>query len=78
LAASDRRGAAGDLWSWSSGLVPLSLVVVALLASVIIPARQTWVITKLLRETTDVLAPARLMSAQLQSGLADEMGALQS
>jgi signal transduction histidine kinase len=78
LAASDRRSAAGDLWSWSSGLVPLSLVVVALLAAVIIPARQTWVITKLLRETTDVLAPARLISAQLQSGLADEMGALQS
>jgi signal transduction histidine kinase len=78
LAASDRRGVADDLWSWSSGLVPLSLVVVALLASVIIPARQTWVITRLLRETTDVLAPARLTSAQLQSGLADEMGALQS
>jgi signal transduction histidine kinase len=78
LAASERRGAAGDLWSWSSGLVPLSLVVVALLASVVIPARQTWVITKLLRETTEVLAPARLISAQLQSGLADEMGALQS
>ncbi|HEX7980628.1 MAG TPA: HAMP domain-containing sensor histidine kinase [Gemmatimonadaceae bacterium] len=78
LAASDRRGAANALWSWSTGLVPLSLVVVALLASVIIPARQTWVITTLLRETTDVLAPARLMSAQLQSGLADEMGALQS
>lgn len=78
LAASGRRGATDNLWSWSSGLVPLSLVVVALLASVIIPARQTWVITKLLRETTDVLAPARLTSAQLQSGLADEMGALQS
>jgi len=37
--------------------VPLSLVVVALLASVIIPARQTWLITKLLRETTEVLPP---------------------
>jgi signal transduction histidine kinase len=78
LPASDRRGSADGLWSWSSGLVPLALVVVALLASVIIPARQTWVITRLLRETTDVLAPARLISAQLQSGLADEMGALQS
>jgi signal transduction histidine kinase len=58
--------------------VPLSLVVVALLASVLIPARQTWVITTLLRETTEVLAPARVTAAQLQSGLADEMGTLQS
>ena len=75
-APSERRRAAADLWSWSSGLVPLSLVVIALLASVVIPARQTWVITALLRETTEMLAPARLMSAQLQSGLADEMGTL--
>jgi signal transduction histidine kinase len=44
----------------------------------VIPARQTWVITTLLRETTAVLAPARLISAQLQSGLADEMATLQS
>ena len=57
--------------------MPLSLVVVALLASVIIPARQTWVITRLLRETTEVLAPARVTAAQLQSGLAEEMSALQ-
>jgi signal transduction histidine kinase len=78
MAAPERRATADRLWSWSSGLVPLSLVVVALLASVVIPARQTWVITRLLRETTEVLAPARLMSAQLQSGLADEMGTLQS
>ena len=78
LTAPERRRASVGLWSWSSGLVPLSLVVIALLASVIIPARQTWVITTLLRETTAVLAPARLISAQLQSGLADEMATLQS
>ena len=78
LAPSGRRHAEADLWSWSTGLVPLSVVVVALLASVVIPARQTWVITALLRQTTEVLAPARLMSAQLQSGLADEMGTLRS
>jgi signal transduction histidine kinase len=36
------------------------------------------VITRLLRETTEVLAPARVTAEQLQSGLADEMGALQS
>jgi signal transduction histidine kinase len=76
-AVSERRAGNGR-WARTSGLVPLSLVVVALLASVVIPARQTWVITRLLRETTDVLAPARLISAELQSGLADEMDALQS
>ncbi|HWH53542.1 MAG TPA: ATP-binding protein [Gemmatimonadaceae bacterium] len=52
------------------------LVVVALVGSVAIPARQTWLITKLLRETTDVLSPARLLQAELQSGLAEEIGAL--
>src|SRR5690349_284922 len=77
LAASEGGVAAGGPFTRSGGLVPLSLVVVALLASVIIPARQTWVITKLLRETTEMLAPARVTAEQLQSGLADEMGALQ-
>jgi len=77
-AASERGVAADSPFARSGRLVPLSLVVVALLASVIIPARQTWLITKLLRETTEVLAPARVTAAQLQSGLADEMGALQS
>ncbi|MGI8403124.1 MAG: ATP-binding protein [Gemmatimonadaceae bacterium] len=58
------------------GIFPLALVVVALLGSVAVPARQTWVITDLLRETTEVLAPARLLVARLQSGLAEEIGAL--
>jgi len=61
----------------SSGLIPLALVVVALIGSVAIPARQTWRITRLLRETTEVLNPARLLQAELQSGVAEEMGALQ-
>ena len=64
-------------WFFSSGFVPLALVVLALLGSVVIPARQTWLITKLLRETTEILAPARLLLAQLQSGLAEEIGTLQ-
>jgi signal transduction histidine kinase len=75
---SERRGGVGHTWSWSGSLVPLALVVVALLGSVLIPARQTWVITNLLRETTEVIAPSRVTTAQLQSGLADEMGTLQS
>lgn len=74
----DRRGAVHHALSWSGGLVPLGLVAIALLGSVLIPARQSWVITNLLRETTEVIAPSRVTSAQLQSGLADEMGALQS
>jgi signal transduction histidine kinase len=57
--------------------LPLALVVVALLGSVAIPARQTWRITRLLRETTVVLAPARLIEAELQAGLAKELTALQ-
>jgi signal transduction histidine kinase len=77
-ARSERRGNLGGAWSWPSGLFPLAVVVVALLGSVLIPARQTWLITDLLRETTEVLAPARVTSAQLQSGLAEEMGTLQS
>jgi signal transduction histidine kinase len=62
---------------YSPSLLPIALVVLALLGSVVIPARQTWLITKLLRETTEVLAPARLLLAQLESGLAEEFGALQ-
>ena len=57
--------------------IPLALVVVALVGSVAIPARQTWRITRLLRESTAVLAPARLLNAELQSGLAEELTALQ-
>jgi signal transduction histidine kinase len=58
-------------------VLPLVLVVAALLGSVAIPARQTWQITRLLRETTAVLAPARLAEAELQAGLAKELAALQ-
>ena len=42
-----------------------------------VPARQTWLITKQLRETTTVLGPARLLVSELQAGLARELGALQ-
>jgi signal transduction histidine kinase len=70
--ANARRGR-----SATSGLVPLVFVVLALVGSVAIPARETWLITNLLRETTDVLSPARLLQAQLQSGFAEEIGALQ-
>lgn len=60
------------------GITPLALVVVTLLGSVLIPARQTWRITRLLGESTRVLALARLLQAELQSGLAREVAALQS
>lgn len=60
------------------GAVPLALVVLALLGSLAIPARQTWLITKLLRESTEVLAPGRLLLEQLQTGIAKEQAALQS
>jgi signal transduction histidine kinase len=73
----DRRGTLTGAWSRSVGLVPLALVVLALVGSVIVPARQTWSITTLLRETTELLAPARLLVTELQSGLGEEMGALQ-
>ena len=58
--------------------VPLALVALALLGSVAIPARQTLRITRLLRETIQGLAPARLLVEQLQSGLAKELVLLQS
>ena len=62
---------------YSPGFLPLALVVLAMLGSVVFPARQTWVITELLRETTEVLAPARLLLAQLESGLGEEFGMVQ-
>ena len=68
------RNARPGFW----GTAPLVLVCLALLGSVAIPARQTWRITALLRETTQVLAPARLLVEQLQTGLATELVALQS
>jgi signal transduction histidine kinase len=73
----ERQGMLRQAWLSSRGVLPLALVVVALIGSVVIPARQTWLITDLLRETTDLVAPARVLAAQLQSGLAGEIGTLQ-
>lgn len=61
---------------WST--VPLVLVVVVLLGSVLVPARETWRIMHLLRETTDVIEPARLVGARLEYGLTVESAALES
>jgi signal transduction histidine kinase len=52
------------------------LVVIALVGSVAIPARQTWLISGLLHQTTQTLAPARLLSSQLHAGLAEELALL--
>ena len=76
-ASSERRIRLRDTWLLS-GVAPLALVVLALLGSVLIPARQTWLITSLLRETTKVVAPAWLLMAKLESGLAEENAALQA
>jgi len=61
---------------WST--VPLVLVVVVLLGSVLVPARETWRIMHVLRETTDVIEPARLLGARLEYGLTVESAALES
>ena len=47
-----------------------------LVSSVLIPARLTWRILRLLRETADVVEPARLLEARLAFGLAEESVAL--
>ncbi len=60
------------------GALPLLLVCITLLGSVAIPARQTWLITHILRQTVEGLAPARLLVEQLQSGLGKELVTLQS
>jgi signal transduction histidine kinase len=78
VAGLDRGGELNHAPFRSPSFLPFTLVVLALLGSVVIPARQTWLITNLLRETTEVLAPARLLLAQLESGLAKEFGALQA
>ena len=75
-ASREGRRRLRDTWLFS-GVGSLALVVLALLGSVLIPARQTWLITSLLRETTDVFAPAWLLAAKLESGLAEENAALQ-
>src|SRR6185436_17540215 len=61
---------------WAS--VPLMLVVIMLLGSVLIPARETWRIMHLLRETTNVIEPARVVGAGLEVGLTVESAALES
>jgi signal transduction histidine kinase len=45
---------------------------------VAIPAHQTWLITHILRETVEGLAPAQLLVEELQSGLGKELVTLQS
>jgi signal transduction histidine kinase/CHASE3 domain sensor protein len=59
------------------GITLLAFVGLTLLGSVAIPARQTILIARLMRKTTDVLAPARLLVEEIQSGLAEEFAALQ-
>jgi signal transduction histidine kinase/CHASE3 domain sensor protein len=59
------------------GFIPLALIGLTLLGSVAIPARQTWRISRLLSKTTTVIAPARLLVEELQTGLAREFAALQ-
>ena len=58
------------------GTLPLMLVVVMLVGSVVVPARETWRIMHLLRETTNVIEPARLAGARLESGLTVESAAI--
>lgn len=58
--------------------IPLALVCITLILSVAIPAHQTWLITHILRQTVEGLAPARLLVEQLQSGLGKELVTLQS
>jgi signal transduction histidine kinase len=58
--------------------MPLVLVVALLLGSVLIPARETWRIMRLLRETAQVVEPARLLGARLELGLRAESAALEA
>ena len=69
-----RKSSRSALW----GTVPLVLVVLALVGSLAVPARQTWLITQTLRESTQILTPTRLLVGQLQAGLTRELVALQS
>ncbi|MEP6989513.1 MAG: CHASE3 domain-containing protein, partial [bacterium] len=57
-------------------MTPLAIVVLALVGSVVVPARQTMRITELLRHTTEVLTPARRLESEFHWGLAEQMGAL--
>ena len=53
------------------------LLITTLVASVVIPAIETRRIMGLLREITEVIEPARILSWQLESGLSMEYSALQ-
>ena len=55
----------------------LWLLIATLVGSVLIPALETRRIMRLLREITEVIEPARILSWQLESGLAMEYSALQ-
>jgi signal transduction histidine kinase len=59
----------------AAGILPFVLIAAALLASVAVPARQTWVITELLHQNREILEPSRLVDPRLQAGLADELEA---
>jgi signal transduction histidine kinase len=63
----------GGAWS----VLPLGLVVVTLLGSVLVPARQTLHILALLRSETEVIAPAQHHEARLEFGLTTATMALQ-
>ena len=58
-------------------LAIVSLLVLTLLGSVIVPAMETQRSLRLLREISDEIEPARLLSWRLESGLAMEYSALQ-
>jgi signal transduction histidine kinase len=68
-----RTSSPRSLW----GTVPLVLVVLALVGSLAVPARQTWLITQTLRERTQVLTPTRLFVGQLTADFTRELVALQ-
>ncbi|HKN65249.1 MAG TPA: ATP-binding protein [Gemmatimonadaceae bacterium] len=58
-------------------MATLALVAVMLLGSVLIPARLSYRILRLLAETTGTVEPARLAASRLQSGLDTESATLQ-
>ena len=59
-----------------SSVLPLVLVVVMLIGSVVVPARQTWRVMRLLREMAEVIEPARLLEARLEIALTRDATAL--
>jgi signal transduction histidine kinase len=59
-------------WASATSVLPMWILVLALIASVAIPARQTWLITNLLRQTTEAVEPARRLGASIQAGLGEE------